>query len=362
MAEQTDFPSPIAASLMPFVEAHKLAGSVLLVASDADILAHEAVGFADLSKSIPMKRDTIFWIASMTKPITSAALMMLVEEDRLNLNDPVERYLPEFKGQKLAIDQNYPAAPQRQPRHPITIREILSHTSGLPFRSSIEWPTLDRHPLTTSVKSYARENLLFEPGSKYGYSNEGTNTAGRIVEVISGQPYHEFLKERLLRPLQMTETTFIPSAAQVERQAKCYSPAPARTHLEEIPIEFLSYPLSDPTRHPFPGGGLFSAATDIARFCQMILRGGELDGTRYLSETSITEMTLKQTGPHIGESYGLGWTIEGTAFGHGGAHGTHMWIDTVNNLITIYLVAFRGEDGTVKESHDRFAGAARCLV
>lgn len=343
------------------MSAGTLAGAVLLAASKAGVLALESVGFADIASGIPMRPDTVFWIASMTKPFTSTALMMLVEEGRVHLDDPVERYLPEFNGQMLLVSQEAEPALLREPKHPITVREILSHTSGLPFRSPLEWPTLDRHALQVAVESYAVENLRFEPGSKYEYSNEGTNTAGRIIEVVTGLPYEKFLNERLLFPLEMSDTVFIPNSEQVRRLAKPYRLNPAGTGLDESPIEFLSYPLTDPTRQPIPGGGLFATAADVARFCRMILRGGELDGTRYLSETSIREMTRKQTREEISDQYGLGWAIEGPAFGHGGALGTHMWINPQSGLITIYLLAYGGSVGDLKASHDRFVAAAGAL-
>lgn len=350
---------PVAASLEPFVTADRLAGAVLLVASPAKIIALEAVGFADLSEKRPMKPDTIFWIASLTKPLTSTALMMLVEDGRLRLDDPVENYIPEFGGQKLLKADDSNPAIQPRPKHSITIRQILSHTSGLPFRSSVEWPTLDRITLKEAVESYAAETLRFEPGSQYEYSNEGTNTAGRIIEVVSGLPYDQFLNDRLLRPLEMTETVFVPTDEQVGRLAKCYGPNSTQTRLEEKSIEFLSYPLTDPARQPIPGGGLFSTARDMSRFARMILREGELDGKRFLSPRSIQEMTRRQTKPGMATSYGLGWAREEPAFGHGGALGSHLWINPQKSLITLYLTAYGGSDTTVKESHNRFIASVQ---
>ena len=349
----------LAAAVEPFVTAGTLAGAVLMAVSKERILAREAVGFADIAAGIPMTPDTFFWIASMTKPFTSTALMMLVEEGGVRLDDPVECYLPEFKGQMMVSEKDAEHTVLRPPAHPITVREILAHTSGLPFQSPLEWPTLDRLPLKVAVGSYAMENLRFEPGSKYEYSNEGTNTAGRIIEVVAGVPFDKFLNDRLLEPLGMDETVFVPSRDQIQRLAKSYKPDAANIGLEETPNTFLSYPLTDPVRQPIPGGGLFSTAADLARFCRMILNGGELDGRRYVSEASIREMTTKQTGPQIEKAYGLGWGIEGTAFGHGGAHGTQMFIDPESGLATIYLVQHDGFPGDGASSYERFVQTAR---
>ncbi len=163
-------PPSIAAKLQPFVESHTLAGAVTLVASKDKILSLEAVGFEDIAAKKPMRTDALFWIASQSKPITATALMMLVDEGRVNVDDPVEKYLPEFKGQMLEIAKKGDDGKNRTlqpPKHPITVKNILSHTSGLPFSSPIEKPTLDQLPLSERVASYAKMPLVFEPDTKY---------------------------------------------------------------------------------------------------------------------------------------------------------------------------------------------------
>ncbi len=214
----------IAYALYPFVERHALAGAVTLVADKEKLLSLEAIGFADVAASRPMRPDSLFWIASQSKPITATALMMLVDEGKVRLDDPVEKYLPEFKGQWLAVEQDHDHMLLRRPEHPVTVRHILSHTSGMPFKSAMEEPTLDLLPLRDAVRSYAMTPLQFEPGSKYQYSNAGINTAGRIIEVVSGIPYEEFLQKRLFEPLGMKDTTFWPDAGQLARLAKSYKP------------------------------------------------------------------------------------------------------------------------------------------
>jgi CubicO group peptidase (beta-lactamase class C family) len=214
----------------------------------------------------------------------------------------------------------------------------------------MEQPTLDLLSLRDAARSYAMTPLQFEPGSKYQYSNAGTNTAGRIIEVVSGTPYEEFLGAQLLGPLGMKDTTFWPSAELLTRLATAYKPNADNTGLEETRIAQLRYPLDDRTRQPMPAGGLFSTARDVVRFCQMILNGGTLDGKRYLSEAAVRRMTSKQTGS-LEEGYGFGWATDGDTFGHGGAMETNMTIDPKRGLITVFLVQhafFPGGGGPIR--------------
>src|SRR5262249_28755422 len=154
----------------------------------------------------------------------------------------------------------------KHPKTPVTVRHVLSHTSGMPFKSLMEQPTIDVLPLRDAVRSYALTPLQSEPGTKYQYSNAGINTAGRIIEVVSGQAYEEFLDKRLFGPLGMKDTTFWPDEKQLERLAKSYKPNADKTGLEETTITSLKYPLNDRKRYPVPGGGLFSTAGDVGRF------------------------------------------------------------------------------------------------
>lgn len=332
----------IAAALQPFVDRHALAGAVTLVADREKILSLEAVGYADVKAGTPMHADSLFWIASQSKPITATALMMLVDEGKVHLDDPVSKYLPEFKDVWVAVEQDKEHVLLKRPKQAPTVRHILSHTSGLPFRSAAEQPTLDLLPLRVGALTYAMTPLQSEPGTRYQYSNAGINTAGRIIEVVSGMPYEEFLDRRLFKPLGMKDTTFWPDEGQVARLAKSYKPDAKKTGLEEIPIGQLRYPLSDHRRQPMPAGGLFSTATDLARFCQMVLNAGEFEGKRYLSVSAVNEMTRKQTGDALKDAYGLGWSTGGGTFGHGGAHATNMTIDPKRGLITVWMVQQAG--------------------
>ena len=300
-------PKAIAGVLKPFIDDHILAGAVILVASKDEVLDLEAVGYADIAAKRPMQTDDLFWIASQSKPITATALMMLVDEGKVSVDDPVEKYLPEFKGQMVIVEEDKDHLLLRKPKHPITVKNVLSHTSGLRPTSPVEEPTLDLLPLRTAVQSYAMLPLLFEPDSKYRYSNAGINTAGRIIEVVSGMPYEEFLKKRLLEPLGMKHTTFWPTAEQLQRLAKSYKPSADKKDLEETTISQLKYPLDDHGRQPMPAGGLFSTATDLSLFYRMIAQGGVFAGKRYLSEQSWKQMTSKQTGD-LSTSYGFGFS------------------------------------------------------
>ena len=348
----------IAAALQPFVEHHTLAGAVAIVATRDKILSTTTAGFADIAAQKAMPADALFWIASQSKPITATAFMMLVDEGKVNVEDPVEKYLPEFRGQMVTAEQDDQHLLLKKPAHPIRIRDILSHTSGLRFASPMEQPTLDGLPLRDSVRSHALLPLQWEPGSKYQYSNAGINTAGRIIEVVSGMAYEDFLRTRLFEPLGMKDTTFWPSDAQAARIAKSYKPNAAKDGLEETTVGQLTYPLTDHThRFPMPAGGLFSTAQDVARFCQMILSGGELDGHRYLSEASIKAMTSKQTGDDIKDGYGFGWSTGGS-FGHGGAFATNMSIDPTRGLITVWMVQHAGFPGNGGNSQGAFVNAA----
>ena len=352
-------PDAIQAYLQPLVDNHTIAGAVTLVSNKDHTVYLETVGYRDLAAKAPMPANAMFWIASTSKPMTATAMMMLVDEGKVNLDDPVEKYLPEFKGQMVNLTHASAAtgvpgaagsqnSPQLVPaNHPILVREILSHTSGLPFRSSVQPGVLDGLPLKDAVRSFASEPLTFQPGTSYSYSNEGLNTAARIIEVVSGKSYEQFMQERLFNPLGMRETTFWPTAEQVKRLAKSYKLDPQTKGLQEIAIDQLTYPLNDRQhRYPMPAGGLFSTAEDVSKFCRMILNGGTLNGKRYISPESLHEMTSKQNGGMGGTNYGFGWSVSDSGFGHGGAFKNSMEINTAKGWILIFMVQQAGPWGT----------------
>jgi CubicO group peptidase (beta-lactamase class C family) len=335
----------IAATVVqPYVEAHQVAGAVMLVADKEKVLSVETAGYADIEAKKPMRADSLFWIASQSKSITAAALLILVDEGKVNLDDPLEKYLPEMKSLRVKIEETPERTVLARPKHPVTVRQALSHTAGMPFKSEVETPYLDGLPLATAVRSYAITPLVYEPGSKYQYSNAGINTAGRIIEVVSGMPYEDFVARRLLEPLGMKDTTFWPDAAQTARLANSYKANAAKDNLEATPIGQLRYPLDDHNRRfPMPAGGYFSTADDVGRFCRMLLNEGTLEGKRILSAEAVGELSKKQTGEAVNQNYGLGFAVtpEG-AFGHGGAHATNMNVDPKRGIVTVWLVQHAG--------------------
>ncbi len=189
------------------------------------------------------------------------------------------------------------------------------------------------------VGSYAMTPLVFEPDTKYQYSNAGINTAGRIIEVVTGMKYEAFLDQRLFKPLGMRDTTFWPNKGQLRRLAKAYKPA--KDGLEECPIAQLKYPLDSRERQPMPAGGLFSTANDLSLFYRMLANNGTFHGRRILSEPAVLAMTSKQTGD-LPTPYGFALSVGGNKFGHGGAYGTNSSFDREHQLITVFLVQHAG--------------------
>ncbi|WP_197996428.1 serine hydrolase domain-containing protein [Gimesia panareensis] len=341
--------------LQPFVDREELAGAVALVAGKEGILATETVGFADIANQKKMPPDAMFWIASQSKGMTATAVMMLVDEGKISLDDPVEKYLPEFQSQMVVVEEDENHRLLKKPDHPITIREVLSHMSGLPFKSAVEVPTLDALPLATAVRSYAMTPLQTQPGTHYQYSNAGINTAARIIEVVTGKPYEDFMQQRLFDPLGMHDTTFWPDESQVARLAKSYRPDVSKKHLIEFPLTQLSYPLTNRTnRYPMPAGGLFSTAQDTAKFCQMLLNEGELNGHRYLSKAAFKELTSRQTPASVKQSYGLGLSVGPDWFGHGGAHATNMEVHPEQGIVMIWMVQHGGFPGKGAQAKNKF--------
>lgn len=324
------------------IAANEIAGAVTLVADPQGLLSLDATGFADIGERAPMKPDSLFWIASMTKPITATAVMMMQEEGKLSVDDPVARYLPEFKDLKDADGKEVT----------VTIRQCLTHSSGLAELSPAEGARIST--LAELVKRVVAKPVKFAPGSKWEYCQTGINTVARVVEVVSGAPFPDFLQQRIFDPLGMKDTGFYPSETLVKRLASSYRRAGDGT-LDKTPITFLAgKDLWDHSRYPLANGGLFSTAEDYAKFARMILRGGELDGHRYLKEESVKQMTTVQsgdlkTGFTPGNGWGLGWcvvrepqgitaTLSPGTFGHGGAYGTQAWIDPVKQRVYLLLI------------------------
>jgi len=356
----TNLPSSpaVRSALQPFVDEGILAGAVALSASAQGIVSLDCVGFENLSTKAPMQPGSMFWIASQTKPITAAALMMLVDEGKLSIDDPVVKFIPEFANQWLAVEQDEEHILLKKPVNSMTVRHLLTHTNGMPFRSAIEDPTLDFLPLRESVISYTMTPLQSEPGTHVAYSNAGINTAGRLIELLSGVKYVDFMQTRLFDPLGMTDTTFWPNEEQLERLAQPYRPNEETGILETGPIPQLQYPLSNPARTPMAAGGLFSTAYDISRFCRMFLNLGELDGHRYLTEATVRDMTRKQTDDAVEDKVGLGWFLFDDHYDHSGALSSNMSLYPNMDRALIYLVQHAGFAGNGAEARSRFTAAA----
>jgi CubicO group peptidase (beta-lactamase class C family) len=351
----------IAAALQPFIDHQTMAGAVTIVATRDKILDVETIGYSDLATKKPMAPDSLFWIASMTKAMTCTALMMLVDEGKLGVDDPVEKYLPEFKDQMYIAEKDDDHVLLKRPAQPMTLRQLMSHTSGLPGKTPIDAPTFDYAPIALRMADYAATPLVCAPGTRFLYTNVGMTTVGRIVEVVSGLPYERFLHDRLFAPLGMNDTTFHPSPEQLQRLATTYKANAMSTGLEPVSIGMLNRDLADPARVAWPGGGAFSTAGDIAKFCQMFLLGGvAADGRRLLSEASVAAMTRKETGDAVREGYGFGWFMFPVGYFHAGADHTEMRIYPPSGLITVFMVQQSSEwpNGEGKEILPAFAHAA----
>ncbi|MBL9090997.1 MAG: beta-lactamase family protein [Planctomycetaceae bacterium] len=345
----------------PFVKRNELAGAVMLVADKDKVLACDVVGHADIAERREMTTDALFWIASQSKTLTAAAFMTLVDEGKVSLDDPVKKYLPEFADVWVAVERDDKHILLERPKREITVRHVLSHTSGLPFKSALETPTLDGLTLTVGTRSYGVTPLDYQPGEDYRYSNAGINTAGRIIEVVSGMPYEKFMSQRLFEPLGMNDTVIRPSKAQLRRLAKGYKPNATKDGLEETTISQLTYPLDLESRQPMPAGGYFSTTDDIGRFCRMLLNDGVWEGKRVLSKEAVAEISKRQTPPALKESYGLGAKVAPDGFGHGGAFATNMNIDKQRGLVTVWLVQHQGFPGDGKSAHVAFRKAAETI-
>lgn len=345
----------IPATLQQWVNWGELAGAVTLVAQDGKIREFDAVGFADLATHRAMKKDDLFWIASMTKPMTAAAILLLADEGELSLDDPVEKYLPAFKNPSMvAGNKDDVHATVKPPARAVTIRDLLAHTHGLKEPPAPPEGTA----LAEVVEIIARSPLQFEPGSQWKYGNAGMSVLGRIVEVVSGVSYPDFLQTRFFDPLGMADTTFFPTADQLKRLAVTYKNPKEGGALEKTEIFLWTRDLSSRERTVSPGGGLFSTAEDIFKFYQMLLNGGEFSGRRYLASVTVKEMFTPQTGDKeagfsAGMNWGLGigivrqpqgWT-RGLPIGtinHDGAYGTTVMLDPGRRLLFIMMIQRAG--------------------
>ena len=337
--------------IRPFVEQGEIAGAVMLVATKDKMLHLSAVGSSDLATGRPLQTNDLFWIASMTKPIVAVGVALLVDDGKLAFDDPVEKFLPEFRKQWLISEQTPDRRVLVRPSRPITLRDLLTHTSGLG-----EYPVTDPHwTLAEMSKVIAREPLRFAPGSRWGYSTAGIDVLGRVIEVVSDQPFAGFMQARLFKPLGLKDTTFWPTPAQTKRLAQTYRPNATTGKIESTNIHYLyGGAITDRARPALGGAGLFSTAEEVMKIYQMMLNGGTARGHRILHQATVAELTRKQTGDlqaRPGMPWGLGFCViedptrmeanrhftPGT-FGHGGAHGTNSWADPATGLVYVFMI------------------------
>jgi CubicO group peptidase (beta-lactamase class C family) len=353
----------LSATFRQDVERNVIPGAVVLIARGGHIAYAEAFGFRDREAKAPMELDAIFRIASMTKPLTSVAAMILAEEGRLQIASPVAEYLPEFA--------NCTVGPERAPaKRVMTVQDLLRHTSGLTYAafgdSPVQMIWRDVQPMAedqTSAEMAAKLAslpLMFEPGTTWEYSMS-TDVLGRVVEVVSGQDLPEFIDARICRPLDLRDAGFVATGERAERVAE---PQIDRATGARPPMRDVSRP----PRWASGGGGAVSTASDYARFCQMLLNGGELDGTRILAPKTVALMASDHLSPgcnygdtarprfgalapvpEMGYGFGLGFAVRTDAgrcplpgsvgeYFWGGVLGTSFWIDPVEKLVVVAMM------------------------
>jgi CubicO group peptidase (beta-lactamase class C family) len=348
-----------------FVDEGKIAGAVTLVARQGKVAHFEATGLMDREARRPMERDAIFRIASMTKPITATAVLMLFEEGHFLLDDPVAEFLPEFGRTKVFVRETAQGLEVADLERPITIRHLLTHTSGLTYDFYPEDPVSRIYAaeqilrtdeiLADKVRRIAALPLVHQPGARWTYG-VSSDVLGRLVEVISGQPFDVFLQQRIFAPLEMTDTGFYVPEQDLGRLAPVYTPD-GRGGLKR---DENQRDRSKPPAFPGGGGGLASTAADYGRFCQTLLNEGVLSSTRLLGRKTVELMTANHwTGdkspyppgfPMLnGYGFGLGVrTLVDVAqsgvlsslgeYGWGGAQSTYFWIDPREQLFGLLMV------------------------
>ena len=350
----------IDAVLQRHIDERRLAGAVTLVARKGSVVHFEAQGVMDLESKRPMSKDTLFRMASSTKPVTGVAVMMLVEEGKIRLTDPVSKFITEFKGLKVAVRTDVEAESEVVPAdREITIRDLLTHTSGLGSgglgtrrvpRESL-WPSGSEETLASFIPRLSAVPLDFQPGTRWRYSGlPGLDVLGRVVEVVSGQSYDAFLRQRIFEPLGMTDTFFVVPEDRQSRLATVYR------HTEKG-LEPSTFTLRFPKTYFSGAGGLVSSAADYFRFAQMLANRGQLNGKRLLSPRAVElyssnhvgDMFVGQLGRPKGMGFGLSVEVvvdpvqassfrSKGSFGWDGAFGTHFWVDPQEQLVGVFLV------------------------
>lgn len=338
-------------ALQRFVDADEISGAVTGVIGPDGLIAVEAFGLADIGQKSPMRKDALFWVGEMSRPMTAVALMMLVEEGKVRLEDPLEKYVPAFKDVKVQTPLG-PVAPRR----PITLRDLLAHTSGIhPAAATAPGAAIDTLTLAAMADKYASRPLTHEPGAQAVDSDNDSHLLGRVIEVASGRPFAEFMQEQLFYPLGMEDTTFWPDPDQLDLLAKPYARDQANGGLVEVRTQPFTLPLHASERTALPGVGLYSNVRDLGRFAQMLVQNGQLNGRRYLKPATLKQMIAATPGGRTvaglteGTRYGLGWQVvaepkesDGAlspgAYGQSGSYGTQLWIDPVKRRAYLLLI------------------------
>src|ERR1700722_20529451 len=348
----------VTAAMQPYLDSYKLAGVIGIIADKTGkVYYRNLLGYADVEALKPISEDNVFWIASMSKMFVGASIMTLVDEGKVSLDDPVTKLIPQLS-KWMVIDEKDSSHLLLKPvERPVTIRHILSHTSGLTGMSELQQTIgADATPLKGRAISSVTGPLQWQPGEKYQYGNQGMNIAARIVEIVSGMPYEQFLQQRFFDPLGMTETTFWPSDAQVARLAGAYGPKKDKNGYARGDINFLTKPYHDRVhRFPEAAGGLFSTTHDIFRYGLMLANDGELDGKRYLSHEAMEELRKEQTGT-TKVNYSLGYHLRNGMFGHDGAYGTDLSVNPRTGMVAIFMV--QCTSGAQWAARDAFLKAA----
>lgn len=356
-----------------YVEEHKAAGFVTLIARRGQVVHFEKCGMAEIETDKPMALDTIFRIYSMTKPMTSVAVLMLMEEGLLRLDDPVARYIPAFKDVKVLDSNGTWGAQFVDPIRPITIHDLLTHTAGLSYGFEPHhyidtlytklWEKLGKNPQLTLqnwIEEIAQIPLVYQPGTRYRYS-VATDVLGYLVEVVAGLPFANFLQQRIFAPLGMPDTSFFVPQEKLARFAATYGPNPQGGLSVVDAAQTSDYLRAE--RRASGGGGLVSTTGDYLRFAQMLLNKGELDGVRLLGRKTVERMTTDSlplgvsldNDPSRGVGFGLGVSVLNDLgkskvlgsvgnYGWGGAANTNFWIDPKEELIGILMLQFMPPD------------------
>jgi CubicO group peptidase (beta-lactamase class C family) len=353
----------LSGGMKSLVDQGRLAGAVTMVARHGKLVEFDAVGKRDIAAGAPMQKDSIFRIYSMSKPITGVAMMMLFEEGKWQLNDPVSKYIPEFASLKVYATDEHNNMVLKDQVHPVTMRELMSHSGGFTygFFSNTPIDKLQReadlfnpnNTLDEFIKRVAKLPLNAQPGSEWHYSIS-VDIQGYIVQKLSGMPFEEFLEKRIFKPLGMSDTGFYVPKEKLSRFAEFYTYDTEGKLLAVKTNEGLNHDFGAKIALASGGGGLVSTATDYMRFCQMLLNGGQLNGVRLLSPRTVELMRTDVLPPNLstlapGAGFGLdfavytdpvaagGYYSKGTYF-WGGAAGTWFWIDPVSDLIVVGMI------------------------